>query len=89
VDRRLRFVAIQTAWMYSAMFSLALLGALTFEFFFIASFIGLLIAIELTAPYAVRPHWRARLRWFVVLGFAGFGYIVVRRILSYLPSGSF
>jgi len=73
-------------WMYSVIVGLLLVGMLTFELLFIISFIGFLILIELTAPYAVRPRWRARLRWFVVLGFVGFGYLVVRRLLSILPA---
>jgi hypothetical protein len=89
MDRRLRFVAAQMAWTYCAIFGLTLLGTLTFDSFFILSLIGFLVTAELTAPYTVRPPWRARLWWFVALGFAGFGYIVVRRLISLFPPGSF
>ncbi len=84
-QRRLRFVRAQTAWMLAVIVILALLNALSLELFFVISLIGLLIVIELTAPSAVTPHWRARLRWLVLLGLIGFGYIVFRRILSILP----
>jgi len=87
VDRRLRLVAVQTVWTYGAVVALTLFGALTFELFFIVSLIGFLIVIELTAPYVVEPRWRTRLRWVVGLGFVGFGYIAIRRVLSILPSG--
>lgn len=85
-QRRLRFVRAQTAWMIVVVILLTLLNALSLELFFVTSLIGLLIVTELTAPSAVTPHWRVRLRWLVLLGLIGFGYIVLRRILSILPS---
>ena len=87
MDRRLQFIAAQTVWTYGAVVVLTMFGVLTFELFFIISLVGFLIIIELTAPYVVEPRWRTRLRWVVGLGFVGFGYIAVRRILSILPSG--
>lgn len=66
---------------------LAALGSLSLELFFVLSLIGLLIVVELTAPFAVTPSWRARLRWIILLGLIGFGIIVVRRILEILPAG--
>ena len=87
MDRHLRFVVAQVAWMFGVLFGLVLLGTLTFELFFVLSFIGLLIVVELTATYTVRPRWRVRLWWMVLLGFVGFSYLITRRILSILPTG--
>jgi len=87
MDRHLRFVVAQVTWMFGVLFGLVLLGTLTFELFFVLSFIGLLIVVELTATYAVRPRWRVRLWWMVLLGFVGFSYLITRRILSILPTG--
>lgn len=81
----MRFVYGQIAWMVAAVLILSLLGALSYELFFVISLIGLLIVTELTAPVTVSPAWRRRLRWLIVLGILGFAIIVVRRILAILP----
>ena len=83
--QRRRFVFALSAWLFSTLFVLALLEALTLELFFVVSLIGLLIVLELTAPFAVTPTWRSRLKWIILVGLAGFGYLVVRRILAILP----
>lgn len=85
--RRLRFVHAQLAWMLGVILLLALLGSLTVELFFVVSLIGLLIVVELTAPFRVTPRWRRRLWVIIGLGLLGFGVIVVRRILDILPPG--
>ncbi|MFB6161786.1 MAG: hypothetical protein ABEJ61_11535 [Haloferacaceae archaeon] len=85
--RRQRFVHGQLAWMLAAVLVLALLDALTYELFFVVSLIGLLVVTELTAPFAVTPRWRARLKWLIALGLVVFGYVVVRRVLAILPPG--
>lgn len=84
-QRRQQFIHAQTAWMLATIIALALLNALSLELFFVVSLIGLLIVIEVTAPFAVTPDWRARLTWIILLGLIGFGYVVVRRILEILP----
>jgi hypothetical protein len=66
---------------------LALLGSLTIELFFVVSLIGLLIVVELTAPFRITPQWRKRLWVIIGLGLVGFGVIVIRRILDILPPG--
>lgn len=85
--RRERFVRSQVAWMLAAALVLALLDTLTYELFFVVSLIGFLVIVELTAPFAVTPQWRRRLKWLIGLGLLVFGYIVVRRILEILPPG--
>lgn len=77
----------QLAWMLGTVLVLALVESLTYELFFVVTLIGFLVVIELTAPVAVTPRWRARLKWLVLVGLAVFGYIVVRRILEILPPG--
>jgi hypothetical protein len=85
--RRLQFVHAQLAWMLGVIFLLALLGSLTIELFFVVSLIGLLIVVELTAPFRITPQWRKRLWVIIGLGLLGFGVIVIRRILDILPPG--
>lgn len=84
--RRLEFVYAQTAIMVASVFVLVVLGAFSLELFFVLSLIGLLITTELTAPFTVTPEWRRRLRWVIVLGLLGFGYIVARRIHTILSN---
>ncbi|WP_083252476.1 hypothetical protein [Haladaptatus sp. W1] len=88
-QRRQRFIHGQLAWMLASILALAALGSLTLELFFVLSLIGLLVIVELTAPFNVTPRWRRRLKWFIALGLVVFGIIVVRRILAILPPGVF
>jgi hypothetical protein len=85
--RRLQFVHAQLAWMLGVILLLALLGSLTIELFFVISLIGLLIVVELTAPFRITPQWRKRLWMLIGLGLLGFAVIVIRRILDILPPG--
>jgi len=85
--RRQQLIVGQVGWMLATVLSLALLEALSLELFFVVSLIGFLVVVELTAPFAVTPRWRARLKWLILLGLLGFGYIVVKRILEILPPG--
>lgn len=85
--RRHRFITGQVAWMLGVILLLALLGALSLELVFVLSLIGLLVVVELTAPFNVTPRWRRRLLPIIGLGLLGFGIIVIRRILAILPPG--
>ncbi|WP_459878599.1 hypothetical protein [Halorubrum gandharaense] len=85
--RRQRFIHGLVAWMLGVTLILAVLGAFELELFFVLSLIGLLIVVELTAPFNVTPRWRRRLLPIIVLGLVGFGVIVIRRILEILPEG--
>jgi hypothetical protein len=78
-SRRMRFVHGQVAWMVATVLILAVLGSLSYELFFVVSLLGFLIVTELTAPISITPAWRRRLRWIILLGLAGFTYVVVRR----------
>jgi hypothetical protein len=85
--RAQQFVYGQTGWMLATILGLSLLGELSIETFFIGSLFGFLVLTELTAPFDVSPTWRARLKWFVLLGMVAFGYFMVRRVLDFLPEG--
>jgi len=85
--RRTRFVHATLTWILASTLVLVLLDALSYELVFVVSLIGFLVVIELTAPLNVRPDWRRRLRWLILLGLVVFGAIVVRRILAILPPG--
>jgi membrane protein implicated in regulation of membrane protease activity len=89
MDQQFRFVLAQTAWMLCLVLGLALFGALTSEAFVIISFIGLLIITELTAPFAVTPRWRVRVRWTILLSLLVVSYVMIQRILEIIPPGPF
>ncbi|WP_049923595.1 hypothetical protein [Halopiger djelfimassiliensis] len=85
--RRVRFIHGQFAWMVATILVLTALESLSYDLFFVLSFIGFLLLMELTAPINVTPQWRRRLRWVLGIGVVGFACIVIRRILEILPPG--
>lgn len=85
--KRETFVHGVIAWALGTVLVLVVLDALTLELFFVSTLIGFLVVVELTAPFAVTPPWRRRLRWIILVGLVVFGYIVIRRILKILPPG--
>ncbi|TKX56682.1 hypothetical protein EXE43_04475 [Halorubrum sp. SS5] len=89
LEKRRRFVYALVAWMVSVILLLTALNALELELFFVVSLIGLLVVVELTAPFNVTPQWRRRLFPVILAGLAGFSYIVIRRIIEILPEGTF
>lgn len=89
LEKRRQFVYALVAWMVSVILLLTALNALELELFFVVSLIGLLVIVELTAPFNVTPRWRRRLLPVIVAGLASFGYIVIRRIIEILPAGTF
>ncbi|ELZ44591.1 hypothetical protein C464_13215 [Halorubrum coriense DSM 10284] len=89
LEKRRRFVYTLVAWMMSVILLLSVLDALELELFFVVSLIGLLVVVELTAPFNVTPRWRRRLLPIILVGLAGFSYIVIRRIIEILPEGTF
>jgi hypothetical protein len=86
-NKKFKFIHAQIAWMLGCLLLLTLLASLTYELFFVVSLIGLLVIIELTAPFRITPVWRKRLWVIIALGLVVFGAIVVRRILAILPPG--
>ncbi|MFD1570489.1 hypothetical protein [Halorubrum laminariae] len=87
LEKRRRFVYGVVAWMLGTILVLTALDAVELELFFVLSLIGLLVVVELTAPFNVTPRWRRRLLPVIIAGLAGFSYIVIRRILEILPEG--
>lgn len=82
--RRSRFIYAQLTWMLAVIVLLTALGSLELELFFVLTLIGLLIVVELTAPFNVTPQWRRRLLPVIALGLLGFGLIVIQRIIENL-----
>ncbi|RLM49538.1 hypothetical protein [Halorubrum sp. Atlit-28R] len=89
LEKRRQFIYALVAWMVGVIVVLTTLDALELELFFVVSLIGLLVVVELTAPFNVTPRWRRRVLPIILIGLAGFAYIVIRRILEILPEGTF
>nr|WP_252698787.1 hypothetical protein [Natronosalvus vescus] len=75
----------QLAWMIGTIFVLSVLGSFSYTGFFSLSLLGLLVVTELTSPINVTPKWKGRLRWIILVGIAGFLFIVIRRIYMMIP----
>ncbi|WP_049972846.1 hypothetical protein [Haladaptatus cibarius] len=88
VTHRRQFVYGQCGLMLVAAALLSILGVLTVETFFIVSFVGFLMLLELTSPAYVRPQWQSRLRWILLLGLLMFCYLVVARAEDLLSLAS-
>jgi len=82
VERPSRFVYLIVGQMLFIITAFAYLNLLRIEYFIISSFVIALITAELTAPLAVRPEWRSRLRWILVSWFVLFGAVAFRRIAT-------
>ena len=87
VARQYQFVSGVLAWTLASLFVLVTTGWLTYELFFVVSLIGVLVVVEFTSPIHVRPRWRTRVRWVVLVGVAGFLVVLARRTVAVLPSG--
>jgi len=85
VARQYNFVSAVLAWSLASLFILVATGWLTYELFFVISRIGVLIVVEFTSPVSVRPRWRKRVRWIILIGIAGFLVVLARRTVAVLP----
>lgn len=84
--RRTRlYIHAQVVWMLASLLVLAVIGSLSLEAVYFLSYIGLLIITGVTAPLAVQPRWRRRLRWVIAGATLGFAYLFVRELLDIMP----
>lgn len=54
------------------------------ELFFVVAFIGFLIVVELTAPFAVTPEWRRSTRWITLMGCVTQSFVVAEQVFEVL-----
>lgn len=80
--RQRRFVFGQMMWMLVVIPLLSLTDMFSLELFFLVSFVGFLVLLELTAPVYVEVEWRSRLKWLVLLGVLGFAWIIGGHVLD-------
>lgn len=74
--------------MLGGLLALLLFDVFSLNAFFVVSFVGFLLLLELETPTNLSPRWRSRLRWLVALGLLGMGYVAVQRLLSLVPEGA-
>ncbi|MDS0299663.1 hypothetical protein NDI76_13015 [Halogeometricum sp. S1BR25-6] len=79
------FAVAQAAMMILLGVALFALEMWTPEFYFVVSFLGLLVVRTLLAPTDRIPVWWSRLNWVVRAGFVVFGYLVLRQLPVLLP----
>ena len=81
---RTRIFGTLALWMATVFGGLLLFGQLSLETFFIFSFIGLLVVMQLFAPVEERPPWWRYLRVAAAVGFVVFGFILYQQITAVL-----
>jgi hypothetical protein len=74
----------QALWMVVTAALLVAIRMLSFELFYIISFIGLLIMSQLFSPRSSSPRWWLRLRIVIAIGFVVFAYLLTNQSLGYL-----
>lgn len=85
--RQRQFLFAQTGWMLASIAVLATVGALTAEYVFVLSFVGLVVVTALTAPVRATVSWRGRLRWPLVVGALVFLVFAAVRTVEKLLGG--
>lgn len=70
--RQRRFLRLAVAWPLVTAVALTAVGALSAGVWLTVSLLGLVVLVQATAPVAVSPPWRARLRWPLWLGAVAF-----------------
>jgi len=83
-DHLYRFLLTQGVWMLAALAVLVALGLFVLETYFVVSFIGLIVVMQLYAPTDEPPDWWRLLRLLVVVCFLIFGFIIYRRFVAVL-----
>ena len=85
--QRTRFVVGYLAVLLGLLVVLGSFGVLSPGTFFVAAFVGYLLAVELTSTNYLWPDWRDKLRWPALAGYAVVGYLVVSFLVSAVRSG--
>lgn len=85
VNRRFQFAAALVAWASVLLTVLLVLGAFSFELFFVLALLSYLAAVELATPSTISLPWSKRLQWFSMLGLIVMAGIFVREALETLP----
>lgn len=74
-----RLVLAQSLWMVVLFGSLQVLGALALEQYFVLSYVGFVVIVQLFAPAEPTTRWWRGVQVVVLLGFLGLCYFVLNR----------
>lgn len=77
-----RLVLTQATWMILLFGSLQLLGAFSIEQYYILSYVGFVVAVQLFAPAEPTPGWWRTVQTLVLLGFLALCYFVLDRAMD-------
>jgi len=81
---RTRIFGTLALWIATVFGGLLLVGQFSLKSFFVFSFIGLLVVMQLFAPTEERPPWWRYLRVAAAVGFIIFGVILYQHITAVL-----
>jgi hypothetical protein len=78
----LKVAYVSGGWMLATLALLILSNSLTVENFFIMSFTGLLIIVELSGPFIVKPVWRSRMDVLIAVGVLVFTLFFLAKVMA-------
>ena len=84
---RIRLLAIIGGWIAVVAGLLSVINAFSFELFYVLSFLGFLVIVELFVPTGVTVGGRRAIEIFTVVGLLGFLYFIYKQLLTILPPG--
>lgn len=79
-----RMLGTLVLWVSTVLGGLLLVGRFSVESFFILSFLGLIIVMQLFAPIEQQPVWWRYVRVAAAVGFVVFGFILYQQIAAVL-----
>lgn len=89
VQRRARFGVMAVSLISITLTFLTAAGMASLESFFIFGLIEIGLLRELVDPVELRPRWQKNIDNLIIVGIIIFALIIIRRIISFLPSGAF
>ncbi len=82
IAKHRKVVVLLAGWTFAVLALLALYGSLSYDVLFTLIFLGFLLILGLTGPFASRPAWRSRMGVVVLIGALIFFAIVMGKIYS-------
>lgn len=82
IAKHRKVVVLLAGWTFAVLAMLALFGSLSYDVLFALIFLGYLLILGLTGPFASRPAWRSRMGVLVIIGALIFFAIVLGKIYS-------
>jgi hypothetical protein len=73
-------------WLLLVLFFMILARSLNVEIFFVLWLLGLLVIVEFTGPFFVRPPYVRYLKYLITGGIVVFGAIVAQKVMEILSS---